>query len=351
MPHHNPLCHSMLRRCHNWDYCAPAIYMITLTLADRSRPLLGRVEAVLPDGGFPCPPEAVKAKFIASELGKAILNHWMAFQVFSPGISPLYLQLMEEHLHGILQVTQRLSRPLGNAIGGFKAWCNKYFQQITGIESVSLFSPGFQDTILMHEKQLARMFAYLHDNPRRLAVKRLFPNLFTLTGLLPFGDGAFAGFGNRFLLDRPLLHRIQVSRSISLESNVFSEKRQAMLKAIGRGAVIVSPCFSMGEKELARQAFDLEAPLIVMRNNGFPPLYKPPGKYFDACAQGRLLMLTPSGWPFVPGHVKLTREKACVLNELARQVTREQDTPIRYAGWVPDNMNGLLKAAMRPAQI
>ena len=40
----SPVIHSMLRRCNNWDYSAPAIYQLTLVLADRRRELLGRLE-------------------------------------------------------------------------------------------------------------------------------------------------------------------------------------------------------------------------------------------------------------------------------------------------------------------
>ena len=33
----------MGRRCFNWDYSSRCIYMITITLADRSRPVLGQL--------------------------------------------------------------------------------------------------------------------------------------------------------------------------------------------------------------------------------------------------------------------------------------------------------------------
>ena len=35
--------HRMGRRCRNWDYRCDAVYLITLVLADRSRPILGRL--------------------------------------------------------------------------------------------------------------------------------------------------------------------------------------------------------------------------------------------------------------------------------------------------------------------
>jgi len=42
--------HSMLRRLPGWDYRGRAIYQITITLADRSAGLLGRLEVKGPGG-------------------------------------------------------------------------------------------------------------------------------------------------------------------------------------------------------------------------------------------------------------------------------------------------------------
>lgn len=35
--------HRMGRRCHKWDYCGKGTYLITMTLADRSKPLFGQL--------------------------------------------------------------------------------------------------------------------------------------------------------------------------------------------------------------------------------------------------------------------------------------------------------------------
>ena len=43
--------HRMTRRLNGWDYCQRAIYSITVTLADRSRPWLGHL--VLTENGEP----------------------------------------------------------------------------------------------------------------------------------------------------------------------------------------------------------------------------------------------------------------------------------------------------------
>jgi hypothetical protein len=334
----------MLRRCFNWDYCAPAIYMITLTLADRSKPLLGRVVPIFPQGTFSA--YQIGAKFLPSSLGEAIVDDWKNFQKYRPEIRPLYLQLMEEHLHGIIQVTKQMPKPLGNAIAGFKGWCNKYYRQINGAQT-PLFSPGFQDSILLHAGQLSRMFNYLRDNPRRLAIRRQFPNLFTSVQHLQYADGAFDAFGNIFLLDKTHFHLLQVSRTANAED--MRRARNAIHRAISSNAVIVSPYISPGERILMDEALDLGASFIALQSKGFPPLYKPSGKLFDACATGHLLLLTPSEWTTIEHYTKhITREKCYVLNALAAKIAGGLPQSIRYHGQSPENLELLLQQAGFP---
>ncbi len=358
--------HRMTRRCSGWDYRARAIYQITLVQADRRRPLLGRL--VIDDPKVP--PEAVAARIEPSTLGAAILAHWKRLGDFTPEIKPLFCQLMPDHLHAILEVMRPMAKPLGNAIGGFKTGCERIYRELalsarnrersTREEGACfvpearasggsrLWAPGFQDSILFRAGQLDAMFNYLRDNPRRLAVKRLYPNLFRAVGALrrPLpglgGEGMFAALGNRFLLDRPLV-QVQVSRrdfayrrepkrggglkivrdaagvpAVATESAAFTAKCEALLARARQGAVLLSPCVSEGEREIARRAFAESVPLVVLRNKGFAPLEKPGGRYFDACADGRLLMLAPVAWPHVPGEKPMTRRDALVLNRLAQ---------------------------------
>ncbi len=56
-------------------------------------------------------------------------------------------------------------------------------------------------------------------------------------------------------------------------------------------------------------------PLIVIFPNGIPPQtpeYKPYGVYFDACARGQLLILSP--WEFYDGRRKLARWQCLQLS-------------------------------------
>ena len=365
--------HRMTRRCDGWDYRQRAIYQVTLVQVDRARPLLGRLVIDDPKA----PPEAVTARVEPSELGAAILAHWKRLGDFTPEIKPLFCQLMPDHLHAILEVTRPMAKPLGNAIGGFKTGCEKIYRELALSErnkalsaqdkappernrraclvpearasgAPRLWAAGFQDSILFRAGQLDAMFNYLRDNPRRLAVKRLFPDLFRAVAALrrPLPSlgvvGAFAALGNRFLLDRPLV-QVQVSRRdfayrrepkaggglkiardaageplVAQESAAFAAKAEALLARARQGAVLLSPCVSEGEREIARRAFAEGLPLVVLRNKGFAPLEKPGGRHFDACAAGRLLMLAPAAWPHVPGEKPMTRRDALALNRLAQ---------------------------------
>lgn len=84
---------------------------------------------------------------------------------------------------------------------------------------------------------------------------------------------------------------------------------------------MVSPCISAGEKEVARAALDAGIPLVVILENGFPPIYKPPGKYFEACAKGLLLMLAP--WEYHMEHRTITRAQCIALNDMAYRLSTE----------------------------
>ena len=372
--------HRMTRRCDGWDYRQRAIYQVTLVQADRARPLLGRLVIDDPKA----PPEAVTARVEPSELGAAILAHWKRLGDFTPEIKPLFCQLMPDHLHAILEVTRPMAKPLGNAIGGFKTGCEKICRELApsaqnkapsaqnkalsaqdkappernrracsvpearASGAPRLWAAGFQDSILFRAGQLDAMFNYLRDNPRRLAVKRLFPDLFRAVAALrrPLPSlgvvGAFAALGNRFLLDRPLV-QVQVSRRdfayrrepkaggglkiardavgeplVAQENAAFAAKAEALLARARQGAALLSPCVSEGEREIARRAFAEGLPLVVLRNKGFAPLEKPGGRHFDACAAGRLLMLAPAAWPHVPGEKPMTRRDALALNRLAQ---------------------------------
>lgn len=414
--------HRMGRRCSGWDYSGRCIYEITLELANRVTRALGRLEvrvagagrgdwvdvdALRGVGGLV--PESVEARVARTPLGEAILAHFLRMGDFTPEIRPLFCEVMPDHLHLIVEVTRRMARPLGNAIGGFKTGCEKIHRAQGG--AGRLFKAGYVDCILFHQGQLGNWFHYLHDNPRRLAVKLLFPGLFRQVRALAVdlwvGEGArlaaaardggarlaaaaqdggggplgsaprapargwFAALGNAFLLRRPLV-QVQVSRRdfayrrvpkpgggvkiardgrgeplVAVETPEYARRRDAYLAAARGGAAVISPCVSDGERAIARQALAAGLPLVAMQNKGFARLQKPAGRYFDACASGRLLLLAPAAWPFVPGEKPMTRLDATAMNRLCQLIAGPGAARIDYHGMAPVDIDRLAFAAAR----
>ena len=111
---------SMKRRDSHHDYRERCMYMITLEVEGR-RPLFGRVvgNAYAEQGSRDEP------HIELTELGKAVQSEWMSIHGFYPQIEVMAVQMMPDHMHGILFVTDTLPVHLGQVISGFKAGCRK----------------------------------------------------------------------------------------------------------------------------------------------------------------------------------------------------------------------------------
>ena len=75
------------------------------------------------------------------------------------------------------------------------------------------------------------------------------------------------------------------------------------------------------KRRLMRRAFDLQLSTIVVLRNGFTPLSKPKGEQFDACAHGRLLML--SAWEHLNERITLTAHDCQQMNLMALELAGE----------------------------
>ena len=417
--------HSMMRRRNGWNYKGPGLYMITLTLADRSRGWLGELEVEAPSSKFggtgPSARELARGclqdlpapgdcRIALTPLGEAVAEAWREISTNWPGVEALDLQVMPEHLHGIVRVITPQRHPLGQIVGSFKARATGRAKALeealasklasTGLGGTgssarelapecllargclppsllaggSLWAEGFNDSILWTDERRARATHYLKTNPYRLAVKRLFPDLFKVSRDLEvdLGEGRtghFSAIGNHFLLDAPILAQVQCSRSFfayrrdgrgrllkseppAIETAEFREKWALASKLACTGVPLVSPCISEGEREIARRAFEAGCKVITLANKGFSPLYKPGGKLFETCAEGNLLMLAPAKWPYQPGEKKMTRADALTLNRLASWIvgTREGSTAEQarrhYKGTVVADVEKLALAAV-----
>ena len=293
---------SMKRRAACHDYRARRMYMITLCVEGR-RPLLGQLT-----GGV----EAAHVELTA--LGEAVAQVWESIPNHHPGVEVLALQLMPDHLHFILFVTKQVPYHLGKVVNGFKTGCNKISRELLGS---TLWEDGYHDRILQKEGQLEAMMYYMHDNPRRLWIKRKNPDYFTVQREINVNNTTVAMAGNRFLLHYPIKAVVQCSRSINNEEAIAREVNRYM-SMVRDGAVLVSASISPCEKAVMRAGFEAGAKEIILLENGFSLMWKPGGAQFDACAKGQLLFVAP--WSYHSDHKTITREQCMQLNGLAREI-------------------------------
>ena len=346
--------HNMKRRKPWHDYRRKGTYMLTMVVEGR-RPLLGRV-VTMPDAyaaGEVVDGKAaggVSAHVELTELGKAIRDEEaLKISTIYNMVKVWKLCIMPDHIHMIVRVTEDMpeGKHLGNVVAGFKGGCSRAWWReaapavstlpaasaaglIPAVSSTpaasaagqprpSLFEAGYNDQILLEEGQLDNWIHYLDDNPRRLAIKRLHPDYFTTMHYLDIGEWHCQLVGNSFLLDMPDKAAVIVHNAYTDQE--YAEYKRRWLAYGEAGGILVSAAIARREKEVMREAMDLGYRLILVRENGFPPLYKPSGESFDACSGGRLLQVSP--WEYHMQRRTITREQCLMLNRLVEEIVRK----------------------------
>lgn len=337
--------YNMKRRKPWHDYRRKGTYMLTMVVEGR-RPLLGNVVAIpaADAAGVVVDEKAVgglTAHVELTELGKVIRDdEAMKISTVYKMVKVWKLCIMPDHIHMIVRVTEDMpeGKHLGNVVAGFKGGCSRAWWReepcadVQGVVKTadattpavssagqrrpSLFEAGYNDQILLEDGQLDNWIRYLDDNPRRLAIKRLHPDYFTTMHYLDIGEWHCQLVGNNFLLDMPDKVAVIVHNAYTDEE--YAEYKRRWLAYGEAGGILVSAAIASREKDVMREAMDLGYRLILVRENGFPPLYKPSGESFDACSDGRLLQVSP--WEYHMQRRTITREQCLMLNRLAEEI-------------------------------
>ena len=228
-----------------------------------------------------------------SSLGEIIKNEIMAIHVHHPEIRVIRFVIMPDHIHMVIHVWQRLKRHLGKELAGFFGACSKHYSQLTDTDgSATLFDP-FHDRILYDGVQIDRAIKYVEDNPRRYILKKRNPHLFKRHLNLRIEDRFYSAYGNIFLLRGISLLPVRVHRKWTEQE--FQKYEDSCRVEIEKGAIPISPAIHPAEKKIFKIALEMDSPIIKLRDKGFADRFKPQGKEFELCTEGRLLLLTP--WP------------------------------------------------------
>lgn len=174
--------------------------------------------------------------------------------------------------------------------------------------------------------QLPNTIRYIDMNPQRLATKRLKPGLFRVQKDIVIGNRSYDGVGNTTLLMAEHFETVHV-RQVMVDAANHGDNGQlrdymnaCVLKA-RKGMVMVSPFISSYEKQVMQVLLREQRPFVVLADNGFREYYKPIDSLFDACASGRVLILSP--WPYDADKRHISRADCVALNAMAEEICNQ----------------------------
>ncbi len=285
------------------DYRSPSTYMITILKAPGIEDL-STIES----------PESGRYYTRFSSTGLLVKDSIIRLKGYVPGFMVWRWVIMPDHIHIILRVNQWLEHHLGFYISAWKS------ELSTANSGNSVFAEGYNDRISRNSEQTLRMKGYVADNPRRYWIKKHTPDFFTRRSFIDIEGEQWEMMGNRFLLDDPEISSVRARRRFSPDE--LSRAKEAWRMTIDNGGVVAGAFISPHERELLDYAINEYGRIIYIMPNGFGPRYKPHGRFFDLCAEGRLLLIAPP--VYNTRNEAMTYSKAKRLNEMADKIAAAQ---------------------------
>ena len=329
------------------------IYHITLTVPSR-QPLLGAL--VIPQN------DPSLARVERTALGNAVIDELYVMCKHYPAIRIFQFCLMPDHLHAVIRVTRVMDTSIRSVIRGYWQGVKKLGRAYTLAVSPE-FNSGATDKggatadkggatdkgrtadggwafpifterpfirPLSRRGQLQAMMHYVQMNPQRLATKRLMPGFFRVQKGIEIVGRSFDGVGNVALLhaehyDVVHVRSVWVRAAENGDSQTLRDYMNNRVLKARKGVVMVSPFISPQEKQVMQVLINEEHPFILLADNGFRDYYKPSDALFDACAVGRVLILSP--WPFDAGKRHISRADCVGLNNMAEEIAFGRTKP------------------------
>ncbi len=342
------------------------VYHITLTVPSRE-PLFGTL--VIPENN------PTNARIERTALGNSVVDELYIMCRHYPAIRILQFCLMPDHLHAVIHVTKVMETSIRSVVRGYWQGVKKLGRAYTlsvarelnsettneeatntratneeatntratntgtnnegatkqettneGSYSFPIFTERPFIRPLSRRGQLHTMIRYVQMNPQRLATKRLKPGYFRVQKDIVIGERKYDGVGNVGLLLEEGYDTVHV-RSVMVkaaEHGDVKELRDYMNSRVllaRKGVVMVSPFISPQEKLVMQVLLQEQHPIILLTDNGFRDYYKPADTLFDACAAGRLLILSP--WPYDEGKRHISRSECVALNAMAEEICQD----------------------------
>lgn len=332
------------------------VYHITLTIPSRE-PLFGTL--VIPENN------PTNARIERTALGNAVVDELYVMCRHYPAIRILQFCLMPDHLHAVIHVTKVMETSIRSVVRGYWQGVKKLGRAYTlsvarelnseptneeatntratntgtnnegatkqettneGSYSFPIFTERPFIRPLSRRGQLHTMIRYVQMNPQRLATKRLKPGYFRVQKDIVIGERKYDGVGNVGLLleegyDTVHVRSVMVKAAEHGDVNELRDYMNSRVLLARKGVVMVSPFISPQEKLVMQVLLQEQHPIILLTDNGFRDYYKPADTLFDACAAGRLLILSP--WPYDEGKRHISRSECVALNAMAEEICQD----------------------------
>ena len=284
----------------------PCIVHVTMVAKGRE-PLFGKLTH-----------NGTKTEVEKTAIGWALINQQQRMLCLCPEIKILADKVMPDHHHIVLQVRRTMKRSIKEVVRGYMQGCKAEARKL-GFQGNLYDAPPFY-RVLTHKGQLQAMIDYVYANAERSWQRKQNPNLFQMHRRTEVCNMLFTSMGNHFLLDWPDRQLVEMSRNATEEQ--IQHKLKSVMTAAQNGSITYTASISKGEQFIARTLREQGFPVVVLLNDGFPKqgspherFYKPGGVYFEACSQGKLLLLEPMeqafNSPFIRQSVEETlRRKA-----------------------------------------
>ena len=353
----------MMAEQEKWQWQEPGtawkgagLYHVTLIVPSRE-PLFGTL--VIPGG------DPTKARVERTALGNAVVDELYVMCRHYPAIRILQFCLMPDHLHAVIYVTRAMDTSIRAVVRGYWQGVKKLGRAYTvsiaaelnsattnegsiqasasngerpqasnegSIQANASNGGGYPFPIfterpfirpLSRRGQLNTMIRYVQMNPQRLATKRLKPGLFRVQKDIEIGGRRYDGVGNTMLLTGERFMPVHVRHELlddaaRGDSQPLRNYMNGCVLAARQGTVMVSPFISPKEKEVQAVLLADKHSFVVLADNGFRDYYKPADALFDACASGRVLILSP--WPYEAEKRHISRADCVALNAMAEEI-------------------------------
>lgn len=302
------------------DYRNPGIFMITMS----------RIEGIPDFSRIHLKHNPLQKKLDVGvkyyDLGFTIFHQLRDNGFISPKILLRQYIIMPDHIHLLVEITERLDQPLGYYIAIFK---RKIYHEaikekvLDPLLSKSIFKNGFNDQFLRSDRDLDTIYQYIKENPYRLWIRKEHPEYFQRIRKICIGETVCSLYGNFNLLQNPFIFPVVIHRKDSDED--LAAKKELWRYGLANGRVLVGAFIAKPEKSIFNGAAEYGGKIILISNTTLAEREKPTKMLFELCEKGQLLIISPEmGFP--PSEKGVSRRECLLMNSFAESLAKGQRT-------------------------